>query len=399
VTRGWTNFSACIVVVFACACGGGTGPAVPLPPPGDDVTLHPLNDGFSATPIEGSLDDVSNEDGQYTGEFDHFTVVAPANGRLQLALTWFHDADFDLLVTSDAAGKDRIAEGLNDGDEPEYIGLTVSKNQTVHIFVVGWEGEPGDYTLELILLPPKSVVFDIIRAPDTGVGWPRNRPIVFGFNVAIDPDQPVKNKIVFVAPGRQAKGRWCIEANNLVFLPKLPNDADDTEVGLVPGLTYTVQFRSGAKGLRAITGEYLTNVVSGEVAVEGYEDENPAIPPRVFALDHEPNDPWDGSPIQFFVNNALAPATVTAQIYLVEQDGSETPLPTTTSLFQRHVCISIDARIVIEPAAALPPASIVRIRIPGTVLGISGDIDPRNGLTGPDDTPAGQGFVIDISTE
>ncbi|MEE8104979.1 MAG: hypothetical protein V3T86_05540 [Planctomycetota bacterium] len=383
--------------MFACACGG-TGPVVTLPPAGDAITLHPLNGGFSAAPIVGSLDSVSNDDGQYTGEFDHFQLEVPEDGRLQFALTWFHDADFDLLITSDAGGSNRLAEGLRDGDDPEYVGLPVSKNQTVHVFVVGWEGEPGGYTLEAILLPPESVVFDVIAAPDTSTGWPRNRPIVFGFNVPVEPGQSIEDKIVFVAPGHQARGTWCIEANNLVFLPELPNDPGDANVGLIPGLTYTVQFRSGAKGLRATTGEYLTNVVTGEVVVEGYEDENPERPPRVIAIDHDPSDPWSGSPIQFFVDNALLPATVTAQIFLVETDGSETPLPTTTSLSQEHVCISIDARIVVEPAAALPPASTIRIRIPGTVLGISGEIDPRNGLTGPDDSPAGQGIAIELAT-
>ncbi len=331
------------------------------------------------------------------GEFDRYAVQAPASGRLQVALTWQHDADFDLIIARDADGEDRIAEGLLDDNQPEYLGLPIEAEDVIYIFVVGWDGDPGEYKLEVLVLPDTEPVFDIAIVPNTSRVWPRNRPIAFTFNVDLDPAQDVTSTLAFVAPGVSARGTWCIAGPNLLFMPEFPQQAGDTG-GLREGETYTIQFRNAGKGLRAVTGEYLSTLVSGEIMIGPYEDEDESQPPRVIAANHSSANPWNGAPISFFVSTALAPETVAAQIMLVDAGGVETAFPTRVVLQQAHNCTGIDTRIIVEPDAPLPSGRTVRIVIPGTVLGISGDPSQSNGLTGPEPDPGGQGITLDFTS-
>ncbi|MCZ6785757.1 MAG: hypothetical protein O7E54_01200, partial [Planctomycetota bacterium] len=333
----------------------------------------------------------------YTGDFDRYALQAPDAGRMQVALTWQHDADFDLILARDAEGEERIAEGLLDDNQPEYVGLSVQKDDFIYIFVLGWEGDPGEYKLEVLVLPDTEPVFDIAIVPNTSRAWPGNRPIAFTFNVDLDPAQDVTDTLAFVAPGVPARGNWCIAGPNLLFMPEFPQQPGDSG-GLKETETYTIQFRRGGKGLRAATGEYLSTLVSGEILVGPYEDESESQPPRVIAIDRNLTDPWDGAPITFFVNAALAPETVGAQIMLVDPSGGETPFPTRVHLQQEHNCTGIDARIIVEPDGTLPSGQTVRIVIAGTVLGISGDPSLSNGLTGPEPDPGGQGIALDFTS-
>ena len=74
--------------------------------------------------------------------------------------------------------------------------------------------------------------------------------------------------------------------------------------------------------------------------------------------------------------------------------GTGAPVPLTLTLRQQYTCTgSLLARLTIEPVAPLPPGALVRLAIPGTVLGITGEDTPMNRVEG------GLGYQIDLATK
>ncbi len=385
-----------LILSLCCAlaaCGGGGGTAGAAPPPGPPrISLLPAGDGWAAVPVEDGLDSVSHNGLGYTGEIDVYELEMPVAGRLQVSLSWPHDSDFDVILAADLKGVLRLAEGSLAGSEPEYVGLDVAAKQRVFLLVAGWEGGPGDYTLEMMLLPPGSEPFDIDLMPDPAATFAANRPIEFAFNLALDRNQVISAGLIFVSPGHFAQGKWCIEGNRLIFLPRLPLAPGD-KGGLHEGSTYTIQFPRAARGLRAATGEYLEELVGGDIRIGPVVDPDPATPPRVTDVNWNPATPWTGEPLVVTLLGAIDPSTAAVQLLRVAANGSETALAASFTLEQETPCVgSLLARLTITPSAALPPASTIRLRIPGSVRRLGGS----SGVTGPAPAPPGAGFAVDL---
>jgi len=375
-----------VCVVLLCACGGGSqSQAGRLAP---QIDLSPTGAGWAAPPVQASLDRVLFEEGFYTGEIDVYELKTPAPGRLQVSLSWTHQANFDLFLSADPQGTMRLAEGTTNDMEPEYLGIDVASGQTVWILIAGRDGSPGDYTLETALLPFDAPVFDLVAAPDPAVVAPRNAPLVFSFNVDLDPDQDFSEHVLFVCLGAVAEGDWCLDGRDLIFFPRLP-EAPGEEGGLLTRDEYTIQFPRGARGVRAVTGEYMTELQGGRFRFGDYVDPFPGQPPRVV----EAVRPDDAPVVEVAIEGALEPSTVRAQLFLLEPGGAERPLLTFVTLVQRYECPGVLlAHLRVEPGEPTPYGAPIRLVIPGDVLRLAG----TTGVTGPEPAPAGAGFRVDF---
>jgi hypothetical protein len=380
------------------ACAKTSPPSYVQPAPIPMIEFQPTASGWATVPVQEDLDSVSNNGLGYTGEIDLYELSMPAAGRLLVSLSWDHDADFDMIVAADRLAEVRLAEGTRSNNQPEYVAIDVGVDQSLFLFVAGWEGSPGGYLLETVLLPPGMPVFDL-DAPTFVEPVARNLPLTVLFNKDLDPHQDVPPTLVLLTQGHVARGIWCIEGSALTFHPMLP-EAPGEEGGLLGGRVYILQFARAAQGLRAETGEYLETVRTFNVQVaDGYEDEDPATPPRVTALDRSTTDPWDGTPVTITVLGALDPESLAAALYVVEPGGTEVPITTIVTFRQRPACLgSLLARLTVEPWDPLPASSLIRLKIPGSVRGISGDDIPENRLTGASPAPAGAGFSVDFRT-
>lgn len=386
--------SLLLACVALAACGGGTGPQILFPP--DQIELAPTGSGnWSAPPVEADLGTVSNNGGGYTGEIDRYEIVTPAPGRLQVSLTWNHQADFDVIITSDAAGEQVLAEGTEFDFEPEYVGLAVAGGQTLYLFVAGWLGDPGDYTLETVLLPPGAPAFDLGEGFTIDRLTPANGPLVITFNGDLDPAQSLGDRVLVVADGHVAEGDWCVEGPHAVFLPRLPQLPDE-DGGLLVGREYIVQFPRGGRGPRAATGEYLSALVAGTIFVDFAADGSPTEPPRVTDVSPGPGEAWDGRTVTVTISEPLHPNTVTPAFFEVVDDENGVLLPFSYRLAQGQNCDDLVVRIEMsldEPAA---PGETVRLVLPATILGISGEDVSQNALAGPAPAPGGGGFAVDF---
>jgi hypothetical protein len=370
-----------LVLVPACllaACGASS----PVPAAGPDpltVALLPAGGGYRAAPVTDELGSVSHNASGYTGEIDRYALVAPIAGRLQVSLSWDHAADYDLILAADPEGTIPLASGLLQDDQPEYVGTEVAAGQIVQILVVGFEGEPGPYRLETALLPPGSPPFDLVATPDFSKRLPRNLPLVFTFSEDLDPFDPVGLKVLAVGGGQLAIGAWCVEGKDLVFLPRLPTVPGGGDAGLLEEYEYLIQFPRASQGPHARNGEYLDEFITIHARFSGFADEAPDEPPRVVDVDRSPFLPWTGGPLSITLLGALDPARATAQILLLGPLGEETPFPAEVHVEQDWGCLGpIRSRIVVDPAAAFPKGARLRVRVPDTVLGISGEDIPAN---------------------
>ncbi|MHC4953178.1 MAG: hypothetical protein ACYTGZ_04760 [Planctomycetota bacterium] len=359
--------------------------------PAPIVELTPSENGWSSAPVKDELNRVSNNGLGYTGEIDVYEFVMPADGRLQISLDWDHDADFDLVLASDPAGQTRLVEGIEQGPIPEYIGTDVTEGQQLWLFVAGWEGDPGEYTLETILLRPGTEPFALESLTDGTTSLPRNAPIEFVFTQELDPEQEFLSRIFFYGQSGLAPGHWCIDGRKLTFYPRLPNSPGDTNV-MEEGFEYLVQFPRAARGLRAVTGEYLDFVDGAGYRFRGWADPDPSTPPRVVRVDLDPSEPWDGSPVTVELLGALDPATIAAWI---ELDSGEVQ-PTIVQLSQQYDCSpELFSYLQIEPASPLPAAARVHVYISGNIRRLGGD----TGATGPAPASSGAGFAFELWTK
>ncbi|MGQ0613863.1 MAG: hypothetical protein ACT4PV_09020 [Planctomycetaceae bacterium] len=389
----------CLLLLAALvpACGGPSSPLALPPPPDPELELTPQGDAWSAKPVRDGLASVSNDGTQYTGEIHRYRLLVPAAGRLQVALTWDHAADFDLVLAADEKGLLRLAEGVLTENEPEYVGLSVAAGQTIFVIVAGWTGAPGPYTLETLLLPAASPVFAPVAAPDFAAPHPRNRALRFAFNASLDPTQDIANRVTLVATGHLARGVWCVDGPALVYYPALPQAPEPfDEGGMKPGLEYTLQLRRAGRGLRSVGGEYLEEVWTRKFVVGPYEDEDPASPPRVTDIDKNPEVPWSGNTIIVTILGALDPTSVSAQLTLLPPGAPELPIATRVRLDQEQTCESHLARLHIDPGVPLPTGVRVRLNVPGTLRGITGDPAISNRLAGLPPAPPGSGYEVTL---
>jgi len=380
---------ASLVVLLVAACGSGTSPSAPVLRPAPVVELEPTADGWSALPVKEDLDEVSNNGDGYTGDIDVYALVMPADGRLQVSLAWDHESDFDLVLATDERGVNRLAEGIEQGPIPEYIGADVTAGQKLWIFVAGWEGEPGEYTLETILLNPGSRKFELESITDGASPLPRNSPIELVFTQDLDPDQSFDARIFFFGSSEFAPGRWCVDGNRLLFLPHIPEGPDDAAV-LQVGFEYILQIPRGARGLRATTGEYLDLVEGASYRFSDWADPDPDAPPRVLRADYYPGEPWNSvSPVTFEIAGALDPDTISVTM---DVDGLGA-VPSATRLIQQIACGgTLVAQLQVQTLSPIPAGRVVRIRLPGTIRRLGG----TSGLTGLAPAAPGEGYTYEL---
>jgi hypothetical protein len=371
-------------VLTACAAGSS---APPPPPPA--IQFKPSGNGWSAEPLNDALTRVSNNGFGYTGEIDRYELVAPATGRLLISLSWDATGNYDLIVASDEQGRGRLVEGLEDTG-PEYVSLDVVAGQELFVFVAGWTGDPGPYLLETILLPPGTPAFALVSGPDLTAPWPANRPLTFTFNTELDPAQIAAERVYFVRAGALADGEWCIEGRDLTFYPRLPETAGDPG-GLLAGAEHTLQFPRAARGLRAVTGEYLTDVVSVIFDMGPHADLSPGAPPIVTGVAPNPGLPYGGEAITLAVSEALVPESFVPQMVSIAANGAVAPYPFTYRLTQQYLCSGgIEVRLFLAPSQAPAGGATIRLTIPGTAMGLSRAAGAANALNG------GAGFTADF---
>jgi hypothetical protein len=303
-----------------------------------------------------------------------------------------------VILAADPQGLVRLAEGIATGNEPEYVGIVVGGGQRVHVLVAGWEGSPGPYELETMLLPPGAPVFDLESGPPALEQHASNRPLSFTFSVDLDPDQDLDGRLAFVGGGRTVEGLWCIEGASLHFHPRLPLTPGDPG-GLVPGAPHTLQFDRAARGLRAATGEYLMEVLGFQFDVGGPLDPTLDQPPRVIATTPPPGAPWDGTPLQLTISKPLDPESLFPTLLQIAADGAAAPLAFVHSLEQGYDCDGkVHTRLHVAPGEPPAPGSTFRLLLPGTVRSLGGDGAPGPGLTGPFPQAGGLGFRLDFGT-
>jgi len=353
--------AALLLVALVGACGGSSGGFVPPEP---FIQLLPTGQGaYASPPVADMLDSVSNDGLGYTGEVDRYTIDAPADGRLMISVSWQHEANFDIIVSRDAQAQDRIAEGLISGFEPEYVRFPVVEGDVVHVFVAGWTGDPGDYTLETLLLPETSPSFALAAPPDLENGQPSNRPIDFEFTQELAPNQSVADQALIVGSGHLAEGEWCIDGSRLRFLPRLPDRPGDLG-GLRPGEVYTLQFRRAARGLRAVSGEMLHEVIEVHFEAVAPVDAQPGEPLRVTGTAPSPNQPAPDGEILLVFNEALDPEALDVRMFRIDtpDGGPPAPLDFRFTLEQRLGCNGLlDARLAIAPDGPVEIGAVVAV--------------------------------------
>jgi hypothetical protein len=368
-TGSFGRFLVLAVVAAVAACGGPSSGSDDLPA-GPTIQLQPDGDSWKSGTLDG-LDRVSNNGLGYTGEIDRYELDAPATGRLQISLVWDHNANFDLIVATDAFGHVRLAEGLEDASEPEYVGTDVVAGQKLFLFVAGWTGDPGPYTLETVLLPPGAPIFAMETTPDFSQAVPSDAPLTFTFTTDLDPVQDLSGAIYLVHPGGVTEGTWCIDGRDLTFLPHLPEFPGDP-LGLLPGQPHVLQFRRAARGVRAVTGEYLSDLVGMAFAVSAPIDLWPP-PPLVTGITPSSPAKYHGEAITIAFSEPLDPASVTVSLVSVFSGGTTQPLPFDFDLTQTWLCSgNVEVRMLVAPRAAPPPGTITRLTLPGTIKGLGG---------------------------
>jgi hypothetical protein len=360
-----------LAAALAACAGGSSGTDAPVAVP--TISLQPDGDHWSSAPTSDRLTKVSNNGLGYTGEIDRYELGVPATGRLQISLSWNHAANFDLIVATDDLGHLRVAEGLEDGSEPEYVGFDVALGQKLFLFVAGWTGDPGPYLLETVLLPPTTPLFAMAEIPDFDEPWPSDAPMTFTFTTDLDPDQDLDGRIYLVHPGGVTEGTWCIDGPRLTFHPHLPGTAGDTR-GLLPGAPHVLQFRRAALGVRASSGEYLTDLVGVGFAVAAPADLWPAAP-QVTGITPAPAAEYHGEAITIAFSEPLDPATVSVGLVSVWPGGSTQPLPFDFDLRQTWLCSGeVEVRLLVAPRVAPPAGTVTRLTLPGTIRALGGGV-------------------------
>jgi hypothetical protein len=115
--------------------------------PADATDLGPLSAGTTYT-VSGVASTVSNDGSTWTGDIDFIAFQVPAAGTVNITLDWAEGAaDYDLALYNVVNDQlNFLIESYY--DKPEAItGQAVSDGELYFIFIAGWEGNPGDWTL------------------------------------------------------------------------------------------------------------------------------------------------------------------------------------------------------------------------------------------------------------
>ncbi|HEX5138471.1 MAG TPA: Ig-like domain-containing protein [Planctomycetota bacterium] len=343
------------------------------------IVLQPKDGAWTAEPTSSRLDRVSNNGLGYTGQIDRYEIVAPATGRLQVSLSWDHDANFDLVLASDDLGELRLADGIENGDAPEYVGIDVVEGQQIFVFVAGWAGDPGPYLLEILLLPPEAPLFGVETIPSFTDPWPADQPMTFTFTTDLDPDQDLDGRVSIAHAGGPADGTWCVDGNTLTFYPHLAQKAGDKKA-LLPGELHVLTFPRAAAGLRAATGEYLTDL-EGIAFYAGPPVDLWPLAPQVTGVTPSPAAPYGGQEITVAISEPLDPAALAPTLVSVATDGTTTPIPFQYQLSQTYLCGgNVEVRLFLFPTAAPPAGTVTRLTLPAGTPALGGGLALNHGL-------------------
>jgi hypothetical protein len=370
-------FSVATAALAACA-GGSSGsdePAQDVP----SIVLQPNGDSWEAAPRNTRLTKVSNNGLGYTGDIDRYELVAPAAGRLQVSLSWDHDANFDLVLASDDLGELRLADGIENGSDPEYVGIDVVSGQRLFLFVAGWTGDPGPYLLEILLLPPAAPLFDIETTPSFDDPWPADLPLTFVFTSELDPDQDLEGRVSVLHAGGETEGIWCIDGRVLTFYPHLAEKKGDKKAFLA-GQLHVLEFPRAAKGLRAATGEYLSELKGIAFYAGAPIDLWPAAP-QVTAVTPSPSASYKGEAIMIAISEPLDPVSLAPELVSVAPGGATTPLPFQFQITQAYLCGGgVEVRLLVAPSQAPPAGTTTRLTIPAGTPALGGGPALNHGM-------------------
>jgi hypothetical protein len=368
-------FLSFVAATLAACAGGSSGSDAQDVP---SIVLEPNGDSWEAAPRNTRLTKVSNNGLGYTGDIDRYELVAPATGRLQVSLSWDHDANFDLVLASDDLGELRLADGIENGSEPEYVGIDVVAEQQLFIFVAGWTGDPGPYLLEILLLPPAAPLFDLETIPSFDDPWPTDLPLTFTFTTELDPDQDLEGRVSVLHAGGETHGTWCIDGRVLTFYPHLAEKVGDKKA-LLAGQLHVLEFPRAAKGLRAATGEYLSEL-QGIAFYAGAPIDLWPLAPQVTAITPSPSASYKGEAITIAISEPLDAATLAPELYSVAPGGAMTPLPFQFQLTQAYLCGGgVEVRLFIAPNQAPPAGTVTRLTLPPGTLGLGGGLELNHG--------------------
>ncbi|MEM8883077.1 MAG: hypothetical protein AAGD14_03320 [Planctomycetota bacterium] len=331
----------------ACSSGGDDAAPVAL---GPTIELERSGAGWRSRPVVDDLAENSNNGFGYTGEIDRYEILVPTTGRLQVVLQWTQDANLDLIVAEDPNGEARLAESNSNQLQHEFAKVDVRAGRSIWVFVAGWEGEPGAYELDTLLLPEEIPPFRAVVPPVDGDTLGRDGPLLIEFNEEIDPEIDVAATAFFVGAAEQLRGEWCRIGSRLIFFPELP-DGSGIEKGLPrEGVRYRLQFGTGFGALRSIHGEYLTELIDVDQYFENWNLSSLHDDFRL--LEVEPADPnaWDGTEARLRFTMPLAPETIVASF----RSGG-VAYPAEWSLQQKMTCDGqADVVLTVRPATPLP---------------------------------------------
>ncbi len=99
----------------------------------------------------GYLSEVSNDGSSWTGDWDVALFVAESSGTIRARLDWVDEAsDYDLVLVKLDGSSLAVVDGYAGAtsNKPEASMMNVDAGEVYGFIVVGWEGNPGVYTMD-----------------------------------------------------------------------------------------------------------------------------------------------------------------------------------------------------------------------------------------------------------
>jgi hypothetical protein len=100
--------------------------------------------------VEGNCSLASNDAGAYNGDYDYYQIQISQAATVTISLDWAAaDGDYDVILFDDTGTQ--VAESWQAGTvRPEVIAdFAIPAVTSYYIFVTGYEGSAGDYTLTI----------------------------------------------------------------------------------------------------------------------------------------------------------------------------------------------------------------------------------------------------------
>ncbi|NUP07660.1 MAG: DUF4215 domain-containing protein [Polyangiaceae bacterium] len=125
--------------------------------PGVNVPLANFNDTYT---VDGDTS-LANPDRKGTGLCDSastkeivYKVTAPASGKLVAALAPSYDASLYIRTLCTTPSSQLVCAEEGGPGDLELANVNVTAGSTYYVFVDGWDGDAGAYSIDFTLLPP-----------------------------------------------------------------------------------------------------------------------------------------------------------------------------------------------------------------------------------------------------